>query len=404
MADSTGLKKREKTLLKAKRAKLSPGKERPKLSPGKERPKPSPGKERPKLSPGKERSKPSSRKEREVRTRVDIGMAIEPWRRLKALKGWKTDAEVAQRLLNVTKKLKAKPPQPAAAAEIKFTQSEMQTLIEQEVDTAVQKKGSKLQRLMETIQQLDRAVDYENSIQKLETRINTVTKRAEAAIAFMMNPEKKENTKQALENMEAAKEVLKDATREIKKEEGPPVLTPHCSPELKVSIQRLKTKPKVENTQWEEPKLGPVKAERLPLGESAASSEQVKPPYPPLPTKSFPKSLDAEAASYSVPPRPLVRLAAIQNAGVTVLWNAERVDGVAPPMDNYSIFTTMENRKGSNVFPDWIQTSVDPEPLPMCLLINKFKPGRKVCVAVAGKDTFGRFGPYSNVATASLPD
>ncbi|TNN52909.1 hypothetical protein EYF80_036922 [Liparis tanakae] len=149
MADSTGLKKRERTLLKAKRAKVSPRKERPKVSPRKERPK---------LSPGKERG---------VRTRVDIGMAIEPWRRLKALKGWKTDAEVAQRLLSVTKKLKAKPP-PAAADKIKFTQSEVQTLIEQEVDTAVQKKESKLQRLMETIQQLDRAVDYESSIQKLE--------------------------------------------------------------------------------------------------------------------------------------------------------------------------------------------------------------------------------------------
>lgn len=44
----------------------------------------------------------------------------------------------------------------------------MQTLIEQEVRAAVQGRESNLKGLIETIQQLDCAEDYESSIQQLE--------------------------------------------------------------------------------------------------------------------------------------------------------------------------------------------------------------------------------------------
>lgn len=46
--------------------------------------------------------------------------------------------------------------------------SQVQILIEQEVRSVLKKSETKLQGLLETIQQLDRQIDYESSIQKLE--------------------------------------------------------------------------------------------------------------------------------------------------------------------------------------------------------------------------------------------
>lgn len=70
-----------------------------------------------------------------------------------------------------------------------------------------------------------------------------------------------------------------------------------------------------------------------------------------------------------------------------------------------SIFLTMEKAKGSGIFPKW--TSYDQlkaAPLPMGALIKKYKPGHRVCAAVVGKDIFGRYGPYSEVVTKTMPD
>ncbi|XP_035511545.1 activating transcription factor 7-interacting protein 2 isoform X2 [Morone saxatilis] len=336
----------------------------------------------------------------------------------------------------------------ASDKRIKFSQSEVQTLIEQEVRSAVEKNETKLQGLIETIQQLD----YESSIQKLEARINTITERAEAALACMTKTksppssvvnrdivrsesqdetmetvsqnktsmkrveksgelfETMETAKKELKKMRADNEAFTAAITNLSEKLPPPVIPPHGSPERKGLVIKMEPKEQQEqeNTskQFEEPKAERVKAECLSPGSEHTGTHQAKLLYPPLPATPFPSILSAEATAYNIPQRVEVQLALIRKpATLSVLWKLGEIDPSAPPMDSYNVFMTTEKTKGSCVFASWRSLGeMVAIPLPMCAMISKYKPGHKVCVAVVGKDKFGRYGPYSKVVTAALPD
>ncbi|XP_029365360.1 activating transcription factor 7-interacting protein 2 isoform X2 [Echeneis naucrates] len=392
------------------------------------------------------------------RARVNIGLAFERWRALKAAQGLKTDAEVAHCLLDVMKRFPtASISSEASDKKIKISQSEVQTLIKQEVCSAVRKNETRLQDLIETIQKLDHGVDYERSIQKLEARVNSLSKKAEVAFAYMTKTQTKsphtsptdmninraepecetmentsqtdrknmdwmdkdrelfqmmETTKMSLKKMRADNDNLTAAIADLKEKPSPLIPSPFGSPKCKEYGSAMKKEPEEEQCKEDDKKLKAerVKVEHLPSSNSNTPNptepEKDKLSYPPLPFTIFPSILSMEAASYNIPQKPEVHLALIREpAGLSVLWKVDKEDPSAPPMDSYSIYMTTEKVKGSGTFPKWnMLGEVRAIKLPMCVMITKYKPGRKVCVAVVGKDIFGRYGPYSKVVAANIPD
>lgn len=362
---------------------------------------------------------------------------------------------------------------------VDFSQSDVQKLMEQEVPTATE---TKLQGLIESIQKLENGVNFERSIEKLEARVKILSKKAEAAIDYVTEMQKKnavpslvranseesdmetvsqnamkngelfqmmEITRQTLKKMRADSKALmaamadlneerrpptptspleyeettrrgvkrmhEAATTDSNEERLPPVLTPQRPFQLKheciAKQEKENGKEEFEELEeFEEPKSRKVKVECVSSvatrSPSHTDSEQNGLSLPPLPSRPFPSVLNMEAASYSIPQKLEVNLALIRNpSGLSILWKVMEQDPSAPPMDSYTIFLTMEKVKGSGVFPDWnILGEVKALNLPMCVLVRKYKPGHRVCAAVVGKDVFGRYGPYSAVATSVIPE
>ncbi|XP_034046876.1 activating transcription factor 7-interacting protein 2 isoform X2 [Thalassophryne amazonica] len=405
----------------------------------------------------------------------------------------------------------------ASEKRINLCQSEVLPLIEQEVRCAIKRNETRLDSLIEGLQQMECDIDFESSMQKLEARFNMVKKRADAALAYVMQtgitkPEdikgQSDKNREICQMMEMTTKTLRkiqtvseDLTANIQylKRQPPQADHPPCSSVVpaqhketntetvitqadnKAIIQHLKqevphedlpqygstvpaeckkstakTKIKVQtdnealpatiqNLKKEVPQADlPLCGSVIPAAcktevnivkkepdDHCRSPKKVRPEkrkeeclspgdhravthahskdklvYPPLPPTIFPSVLNVEAASYNIPQRPSLQLALIRNPpGLSVLWNVEEYDPSAPPMDSYSIYMAVEKVKGSGVFPEWRSLGeVTAIKLPMCVLVSKYKPGYKVCVTVVGKDKFGRYGPYSKVVHATIPE
>ncbi|XP_062264709.1 uncharacterized protein atf7ip2 isoform X1 [Platichthys flesus] len=375
------------------------------------------------------------------RSRVNIGLAFKRWRDLKAAKGLKTDTDVALCLLD---KMKPSPSTSTSSGDadkmMKISLSEMKALIKKEVRNEAKRNENKLKVLIET--SLDLSVDYEKNIQKLEARINTLTKRAEGALVHMTNLFKKSPQRPPDENdviridsgdepMETMSQTdVRDCTetigeffQEMKTSENALKKMRSDNEDLKAALgtpravtanesQRnvkiTEKRPEAEEQREKKTDCPKKTKECVSLNNinNSEDSEQDKLSYPPLPPAPFPSTLSIEAAEYNIPQRLNVHLALIREPqGLSVLWKVGVEDPLAPPMDSYSVYIAVERQKGSSYFPKWIFLGeLKAIQLPMCVMIKKYKPGHKVCVTVVGKDRFGRYGSYSEVVTAAIPE
>ncbi|XP_028979536.2 activating transcription factor 7-interacting protein 2 isoform X1 [Esox lucius] len=202
----------------------------------------------------------------------------------------------------------------------------------------------------------------------------------------------------------------------------PPILCHPPSPPPILSPQFPKAEPKAIPVTSPAPDapLTPVKTENTIKTEETSpppiSSFPPPPPspppcksdllsrLPPLPSTPFPSSLPLEAASHSIPQKPVVHLARIQNPTpcLVITWRVIDTDPAPPEMDSYSIYISQESRSGSGVYPAWRNVGVVKAlALPMAVTVTKYQSGTTY-VTVVGKDRYGRFGPYSDIQTVVL--
>ncbi|XP_057672956.1 activating transcription factor 7-interacting protein 1 isoform X2 [Corythoichthys intestinalis] len=336
---------------------------------------------------------------------------------------------------------------------VKFPLSELRMLVKEEVKNAVKQNNTKLQVLAETVQQLQRDMDYEGSIQTLEARVEKITHRAERALSALKSekkcrrlltsfvddevviidgedetrPQKKykrrksktnvDITEATIEELNAQKEAVMNALKNLcRMAPTPRPLTPESEPrttQMKESVFPChSSSPPHKNPAVKSTSADICKTEPLPAPVSEPATLQIKesvsqccsndslqanprkkePSYPPLPINPFPSNLPMEALSYNIPPKLTVSLALIKlPPSLSVMWTGNENELSLPPMENYSVFLTVEKIKGSGVFPEWrLLGNVAAKSLPQYITITKYKPGYKLCVAVVGKDSFGR--------------
>lgn len=220
-----------------------------------------------------------------------------------------------------------------------------------------------------------------------------------------------ENTKKEFERLHAENAALRAAFEDIRERASPSPTAMRRQPGVMEGLAKLMHIKKEPADPPEDvyPKATvPMKRikEEFPCPEAEHNSKRIKlepTEHPPLPQLPIPVSVPSEAARYNIPPRLKVDVALIKNPSpqLTVWWDLEDKGYIAPPMNSYSVFFTAEQVYG---FEEWkIRAECKAVPLPTYSLITPDSPsGKKICVTVVGKDQFGRYGPFSNVACAYI--
>lgn len=341
-------------------------------------------------------------------------------------------------------------------------------MVQGEVQSAMKKKESQLDALINTIQQqLDKGLSSEGSIKILQTRMIAVAERAEKALAHLnemptppfespttnfqtpshlsetstpplagsplvQSPlevknvrslsqtsfslesssvtEFMENTKKEFQRLHAENAALKAAFEDIRDRATPSPTTFHRQSGVMEGLAKLiniKKEPVDPAGDMYSPATVPLKRtkEDIQSSEADRNSKRTKPEqelkHPSLPQLPIPISVPPEAARYSLPSKLKAKLFLFKNTApkLTVVWDVEENDPSAPPMENYSVFFTSEQQIGSGFFNEWQNLGeYAAAPLPMHTLLPESSPGHKISVAVVGKDQFGRYGRFSEIA------
>uniref|UniRef100_A0A8C5WEE3 Activating transcription factor 7 interacting protein n=2 Tax=Leptobrachium leishanense TaxID=445787 RepID=A0A8C5WEE3_9ANUR len=126
------------------------------------------------------------------------------------------------------------------------------------------------------------------------------------------------------------------------------------------------------------------------------AQESVRPIHPaPLPEAPQPQRLPAEAAAFSAPQKPHLKLARVQSQnGIVLSWSVLEVDRSCAAVDSYHLYAYHEDPTATSPS-QWKKIGeVKALPLPMACTLTQFVSGSKYYFAVRAKDIYGRFGPF----------
>lgn len=359
-------------------------------------------------------------------------------------------------------------PSASTGDKITISKQELERMVQGEVQSAMKKKESQLDALINTIQQqLNQGMSSEGSIKLLQTRMLVVAERAEKALAHLnemptppfQSPttnfqtpthlsqtetppladsplvqshlevknvrslsqtsfslesasvsEFMENTKKEFQRLHAENAALKAAFEDIRDRATPSPTNIRRQSGVMEGLAKLisiKKEPVDPADDMYSPATVPLKRtkEEFQSPEADRNSKRIKSEqelkYPSLPQLPIPMCVPPEAARYSLPSKLKVKLLLFKNTApkLTVVWELEENDPRAPPMQSYSVFFTSEQQVGSGFFHDWQNLGeYAAAPLPMHTLLSQSSPGHKISVAVVGKDQFGRYGRFSEIA------